>query len=86
MFTEAGEVIEAVIKSMETGVLDKVNVGEELADSDWYKTIIHDAVGVSEAEGRAKNIEKLRKRYGEKFSTEAALTRDLAAERKVLEA
>lgn len=86
MFTEAGELLEAVIKSMETGELDKVNVGEELGDSDWYKTLLHDAIGIPESLTRSKNIDKLTKRYPEKFTTEAALNRDLATERKTLEA
>lgn len=37
------------------------------------------------AEIRTRNIAKLRARYPEKFTTEAALVRDLTAERKVLE-
>ena len=34
---------------------------------------------------RSKNIEKLKKRYPEKFTTQNALNRDLEAERKILE-
>ena len=86
MFTESGELLEAVIKSMETNTLDLTNIGEETGDSDWYKMIIHDVTGVSEGQSRAKNIAKLKARYGEKFSTEAALVRDLGAERVVLAA
>jgi len=32
-----------------------------------------------------RNIAKLKERYGEKFSKDAALVRDLDAERKILE-
>lgn len=86
MFTEAGEILEAVIRSMETGMLDLVNIGEETADSDWYKMVIHDETGVSEPAARSKVIAKLRKRFGAKFDAQAALNRDVEAERKVLEA
>lgn len=86
MFGEAGELIEAVLKSMQNGgQLDMVNLAEETGDSDWYKAIIHDETGVSEDDTRAKVIAKLKQRYGDKFSSEAALNRDLDAERKVLE-
>jgi NTP pyrophosphatase (non-canonical NTP hydrolase) len=85
MFGEAGELIEAVGKSMVTGKLDLVNVAEETGDSDWYKAIIHDETGIGEETCRAKVVAKLKLRYGDKFSSEAATNRDLAAERAVLE-
>lgn len=85
MFGESGELLEAVLKQLLTGELDLVNVAEETGDSDWYKAIIHDESGVSEEASRAKVIAKLKKRYGDKFSSEAALNRDLAAERTALE-
>lgn len=86
MFTEAGELLQAVLKQLATGELDMVNVAEETGDSDWYKAIIHDETGITEDTVREKVIAKLKARYGEKFSSEAAINRDLAAERKVLEA
>lgn len=85
MFGESGELLEAVFKQMTTDKLDLVNVGEETADSDWYKAIIHDESGVSEEECRAKVIAKLKVRYGDKFTNEGALIRDLTAERNALE-
>lgn len=85
IFGEAGELAEALAKQMETGELDMVNVSEELGDADWYKQIGHDETGVSEADVRAKIIAKLQKRYPEKFDADAALNRDLAAERAALE-
>lgn len=86
MFTEAGEMLQAVLRQMETGELDLVNMVEETGDSDWYKAIIHDETGVSENTVREKVIAKLKARYGDKFTAEAAINRDLVAERKVLEA
>lgn len=85
MFGESGELLEALLKQIRTGELDLVNTAEELGDSDWYKAIIHDETAVSEEQVREKVIAKLKQRYGDKFSSEAALNRDLAAERAVLE-
>lgn len=86
MFGEAGELLEAIVKSMRKGgELDLVNIAEETGDSDWYKALIHDETGVDEDTTRGKVIAKLVARYGDKFSSEAALNRDLAAERAVLE-
>lgn len=87
IFTESGELAECLLKALhEGGELDKVNFAEELGDVDWYKAIGHDVTGVSEDVIRAKIIAKLRKRYPEKFTSENALNRDLAAERAILEA
>jgi hypothetical protein len=41
--------------------------------------------GFTIEEGRERNINKLKARYGEKFSEAAALNRDLETERKILE-
>lgn len=41
--------------------------------------------GQTSAGARDRNIEKLKKRYGQKFTEAAALERDLAAERAILE-
>lgn len=85
IFTEAGELLESLKKAFETGVMDKVNFGEEIGDVEWYQAIGFDATGVTEASCREKNIAKLRKRYPEKFDAHAAVNRDLAAERAILE-
>lgn len=85
MFGESGELLEALQKQLNGEPLDLVNVAEELGDVDWYKAIGHDATGVSEEDTRAKVIAKLKKRYPEKFDSERAHERDLAAERAALE-
>lgn len=85
IFGEAGELLEALRAQMSTGKLDLVNVAEELGDIDWYKAIGHDATGVTEEDTRAKVIAKLKARYPNKFDSERAHERDLAAERKALE-
>lgn len=85
IFSESGEMIEAIAKQIMTGELDKVNFGEETGDVDWYKAIIHDESGVPEDITREAVIAKLKARYGEKFSSDAATNRDTANERQVLE-
>ena len=85
IFGESGELAEALVNQMTIGELDMVNVSEELGDVDWYKQIGHDETGVGEVDVRAKIIAKLMKRYPDKFDSDAALNRDLAAERAVLE-
>jgi len=85
MFTESGEMLDALYKQIETGSLDFVNFAEELFDNDWYRAIAQDEVGVPEEQTRETGIKKLQKRYPEKFTSEAALNRDLDAEREILE-
>jgi hypothetical protein len=85
-FTESGELLEAIKAQYETGVIDKVNFGEEIGgDISWYQAIGIDAAGLDLDAERAKNINKLKIRYPEKFSSENAVNRDLTAERAVLE-
>lgn len=85
IFGESGEMISALIEQMDSGKLDLTNFAEEVGDVDWYKAIAHDETGVSEEVTRAAVIAKLKARYGEKFSADAASNRNLEAERVVLE-
>ena len=84
--TEAGEGLEALAKAYNGEQLDKVNVGEELGDVFWYSAIVADTCQTTFEQEQAKNIAKLAKRYGEKFSDVKSMNRDLDAERKILEA
>jgi NTP pyrophosphatase (non-canonical NTP hydrolase) len=86
MFGEAGELLDAVLKEMKTGALDLVNVGEELGDNFWYAAIIADETGISFDSAQETVVKKLKARFGYKFTSEAALSRDLATERSILEA
>ena len=86
MFGEAGELLDAVLKEMKTGALDLVNVGEELGDNFWYAAIIADETGISFDSAQETVVKKLKARFGDKFTSEAALSRDLATERSILEA
>ena len=84
--TEAGELLDAFKKHIFYGKpLDVVNVGEEIADMLWYLTNLARLTDLDVENLLQNNIDKLRKRFPEKFTQEGALNRDLEAERKELE-
>jgi NTP pyrophosphatase (non-canonical NTP hydrolase) len=84
-FTESVELLEAMIKGMKTGKLDTVNIKEEMGDDQWYSAILCDTLGINMDSVLERVIEKLKVRYPEKFTAEAAINRDLTSERNVLE-
>lgn len=84
--TEAGEMLDALKRRVFYGKpLDPVNLAEEAGDLLWYVAVLSDALNVPIIDIMHTNIAKLRRRYPEKFSPDAALNRDLEAERAVLE-
>jgi NTP pyrophosphatase (non-canonical NTP hydrolase) len=84
--TEAGESLDALKKHLFYGKpLDEVNLKEEMGDLFWYLAIMADTLGVSFEEIQERNIEKLKARYGEKFTDEKAINRNLETERSILE-
>ncbi len=84
--TEAGEFLDALKKHVFYGKeLDRVNLREEMGDIFWYCAIIADQLDVEFSEVMERNITKLKARYGEKFSEDKAVTRDLDTERQILE-
>ena len=84
--TESAEFLESVIKTLLEGKsLDKVNLAEEIGDSQWYHAIAADALGTTFDIIQDLNIKKLQKRYPDKFCEEKAVERDLDAERRILE-
>lgn len=86
MVTEAGELMDAVKRHLIYGKpLDFVNLMEENGDSFWYQSLLARATGFTFEQSMQTNIDKLFKRYPEKFSEERALNRDLKEERSVLE-
>ena len=86
MQTETSEFTDAIKKALFYGKdLDVVNLKEELGDLMWYMAIAMDELGTDFETEANRVINKLKVRYPEKFSNEAATTRDLEAERKVLE-
>lgn len=84
--TEAGEILDAVKKSIFYGKpFDLVNLQEEIGDCLWYLAILAKEAGMSFEDIMAQNIAKLKARYPDKFTEERALNRDLVAERRELE-
>lgn len=87
ILTESGELASALLKSVENpdNKVDPVNIQEEMSDIAWYQAILHDCLGLDWNQGLENVINKLRVRYPEKYSDEAADNRDLDAERAALE-
>jgi len=84
--TESGEFLDMLKKHLNYGKeFDKANAIEELGDLMWYVAIACDELGVSIDDIMRINIDKLKKRYGEKYSDDKAINRDLESERKILE-
>lgn len=87
MSTEAGELLDATKKALFYGKpLDRTNIIEECGDILWYMAAVLDHYGVTIEEVQKINIDKLQKRYPEKFEQGKALERDLDAERKIMDA
>jgi len=73
---EAGELLDAVKTSfIYNKELDFVNAKEELGDILWYVALACRTLGVSFDEIMQMNIDKLTKRYPEKYTDEAASER-----------
>lgn len=84
--TEAGELVEALVKAMFNDAdLDVVNMAEEVGDVFWYAALLAKKAGVTFDAIQRNNIEKLRKRFPDKFSEFDANNRDLDGEREILE-
>lgn len=84
--TETGELQDAVKKYIAYGKpVDVVNIKEELGDLMWYIARLCATYGFTLEEVMETNINKLKTRYGEKFTENAALNRDLDKERRILE-
>jgi len=80
----ASESIE-LLKAILAEDLDLTNVAEELGDTAWYVTLGADACGTGLGTVLESNMKKLRNRYGARWTQKAAIHRNLAAERQVLE-
>lgn len=74
---EAGEAIDIVKKHLAQGhELDRDKLIKELGDVAWYLAETAYALDVSLEEVCQRNIQKLRSRYPEGFSTERSIDRD----------
>jgi NTP pyrophosphatase (non-canonical NTP hydrolase) len=86
LVTESAELADALKKHIYYGKpLDGVNLKEEIGDLMWYLAILADTLGITFEDAQQLNINKLAKRYHDKFTTEQAINRDIVAERKILE-
>ena len=86
LVTESAEIADALKKHVAYGKpLDLVNIKEEVGDLLFYIARIVDTYGWTFEEVMETNINKLKARYGAKFTEAAALNRDLDKERKILE-
>ncbi len=86
MQTETAEFTDALKKSLFYGKpLDVTNLKEELGDLLWYVAIAMDELDTDFDPEMDRVINKLKVRYPEKFTRDAAEVRDLDAEREVLE-
>jgi NTP pyrophosphatase (non-canonical NTP hydrolase) len=79
--TEAGEVADIYKKAMAYGkVVDETHLREELGDVLWYMAHLAHRYGWTLEDLMEVNVRKLCARYGDKFTSHAALNRDLEAE------
>ena len=84
--TEAGELQDMLKKHVMYGKpLDITNAVEECGDALWYIAIVLSKAGVTLEDCMDRNIAKLRVRFPDKYTNQAALNRDLSAERAELE-
>ena len=75
---ESGEVIDLVKKHVSHGhPLNREKLIDELGDVAWYLAECAEAIGVTLEDVLAHNIEKLKKRYPEGFSTERSINREV---------
>ena len=73
---ETGELVDLLKKVKFQGhKLDKEKAILELGDILWYVSLMATGLGVTLSEVATKNIEKLRKRYGEKFEAIKSIER-----------
>lgn len=82
---EAAELVPLAIAILHGKEIDETNLIEEIGDCQWFSAITMGALGKTLTAAQIANIAKLRKRYPNKFTLDAAVNRDLFAERAALE-
>jgi NTP pyrophosphatase (non-canonical NTP hydrolase) len=86
LVTESAELLTALKASKYYGKpLDWVNLKEEAGDMCFFLSMLLDCLGVSLDGVLQANVDKLRARYGDSFSSEKAVNRNLSVERNALE-
>lgn len=84
LYTEATEMLESVLATLQGKSFDSVNAFEECGDCEWYLAMFYRALGRTPEEARTANIAKLQARYPDRFSGVQAVQRDLDKERAIL--
>lgn len=73
---EAGEVTDYIKKILfHNHELDREKLAKELGDVLWYVAVLSEAIGINMETIAGMNIEKLKKRYPDGFSSTASLER-----------
>lgn len=86
--TESAELLQGLVQAVYSNKpIDKTNIIEELGDQLFYIQMMANIIGVDLYEIMRINQAKLAKRYGDKFqfTSEAAINRNHAQERVVME-
>lgn len=86
--TEAGELLAALFERIDNPdacSFDRTNIAEEFGDVLWYLGLGIATLGESFEHLQEMNQKKLRARFPDKFTEDAAINRDVTAERKLLE-
>lgn len=84
VYTESLELLEVLIDTMNGKPLDEVNLAEEIGDMLWYQAMLLRALDLTFEDCADKNIRKLKARFPEKFTQDAANNRDLEKEKEEL--
>lgn len=84
MVSEVGEICENVLHSYAHGKkIDKNNLSEEIGDLLWYIALFLRYTGSDFETEFNRNIEKLKKRFPDKFTIDNALNRNIEKEQEV---
>ena len=79
---ETGEVVDQLKKYLYQGhPLNQKAIAEELGDVCWYIAVMAEGLGLSFEDILQGNIDKLKKRYPEGFTTEKSLGRNVKNEK-----
>ena len=84
--SESGEICDAIKAHVFYGKpIDRTHIMEEMGDLFWYLAILCRMLNLEFEKIMRANIDKLRATYGDAFSNERAINRDLTTERQVLD-
>ncbi|MDX2102914.1 MAG: hypothetical protein EAZ99_03875 [Alphaproteobacteria bacterium] len=85
IYTEAVELMQALLAGLDGAPLDRANLLEELGDIEWFMALAYRTLEARPEAVRQVNIDKLRKRFPDRFTEAQAIDKDIAAERDLLD-